>query len=263
MTPIMQRSDQSQRAGDAYGRPQGGFTLLELLVSISIIVILAALGVGGFKAYRGVATGAQCSSNLRQLSAAMSLYQGDHMGDFVPYVQNTPEGRMWYFGLETGGGSEGDRDLDQNAGPLYPYILSVGSVEVCQGFNYGSALWKAKFKGASYGYGYNWWLGGRSGGSPMNITQMGKSANIILFGDCGQVNTFQAPASKANPMIEEFYIINESYSTVHFRHGGRANILFVDGHVESFRPYPGTEDTRVEGELLGRITKKGSYEYIK
>lgn len=247
-------------------RSSSGYTLIELMVVIGIIAILSVLVTGGWRMFRAAATGAACTNNLRQLSAAVTLYTGDHSGFFPPYVEYSKDGqRKWYFGNETTppGTAEGDRDLDRTAGPLYPYIEAVGKIEVCQGFNYANALWKEKFKGASYGYGYNWWLGGRSGGMPMNLAQLKGASTILLFGDCGQVNTFQPPASRTKPMIEEFYIIDEKERTVHFRHNGRANILFIDGHVESFKPYAGTTDTRIKGEIVGRITKRGSLEYIK
>lgn len=243
-----------------------GFTLIELLIVVSIIAILSVMVTGGWRAFRGVATRASCSNNLRQLSAAVTLYSADHSGCFPPYMERGKNGqRMWFFGNETTppGTAEGKRNLDRQAGPLYPYIEAVGKIEVCQGFNYSSALWKEKFKGASYGYGYNWWLGGRSGGMPMNVAQLRSASSVILFGDCGQVNTFQKPASAQKPMIEEFYILDERERTAHFRHNGRANMLFVDGHVEVFKPFPGTADTRVKGETVGRITKSGSMEYLK
>jgi len=244
-----------------------GFTLMELLLGMFIVAILSTLGFSAYKSIIGQATRAHCSSNLRQLSAAVNLYTSDNSGFFPPYCKRGDNGqRMWYFGLETtkAGTAEGKRNLDVEQGPLYPYIQAVGSIEICKGFNYDKAIWKAKFKGASYGYGYNWWLGGRSSGRIlMNVASIRGGANILLFGDCGQVNTFQSPASADNPLIEEFYIIDEQETTVHFRHSRRANIVFVDGHVEVFKPYPGTENDKVEGELLGRITKKGSTEYIK
>jgi prepilin-type processing-associated H-X9-DG protein/prepilin-type N-terminal cleavage/methylation domain-containing protein len=243
---------------------QRGFTLLELLTAMGIISVLTLLGFSSWKGVMGQATKAHCSSNLRQLSAAVLLYTSDHSGCFPPYVENGKDGsKNWYFGHESGGGGEGERDLDREAGPLYPYIQTVGQIEVCKGFNYGSALWKPKFKGASYGYGYNWILGGRFGGLPMNIAQLKSGSRVLLFGDCAQANTFQPPATPSKPLLEEFYIINERERTVHFRHSGRANMVFVDGHVESFKPYKGTEDKRIKGEVIGRITKKGSLEYLQ
>jgi len=246
------------------GNQTSGFTVLELLVVIGIIAILTTLSFSGYKAIMGQATGAHCTSNLRQLGAAVNMYTADSYGYFPPYVTNGKDGsRVWYFGKESGGGGEGGRELDREAGPLYPYIQSVGTIEICKGFNYGTSLWKPKFKGASFAYGYNWNLGGKSNGKAMNLSDFRSHASIILFGDCAQVNTFQAPASGSNPMIEEFYILDEKERTVHFRHSKRANMLFVDGHVESFKPFSGTTDDRINGELVGRITKKGSTEYFK
>jgi prepilin-type processing-associated H-X9-DG protein len=84
----------------------------------------------------------------------------------------------------------------------------------------------------------------------------------VVFGDCGQINTFQSPASPDNPLLEEFYIINESFKTVHFRHGKHANFLFADGHVAGLPMEPGTRDSRLKAETLGRIAPAGSLRYL-
>ncbi|WP_038166870.1 prepilin-type N-terminal cleavage/methylation domain-containing protein [Verrucomicrobium sp. BvORR106] len=245
-------------------RSSAAFTLVELLVTTVIIAILITLTISGQKMYRGLATRATCSANLRQLGTAVNMYVSDNHGYFPAYVQEGSNGdRTWFFGKESGSGSEGDRDLDRESGPLYPYIQEVGKIEVCPAFNYEAAVWKPKFKGASYGYGYNWMLGGRFGGAPMNVSQLKSGAQVILFGDCGQVNTFQAPASPSKPMLEEFYLINETDKTIHFRHNGTANMLFVDGHIEVFKPFEGSLDKRIKTEVIGRITKRGSTMYLK
>ena len=64
-------------------------------------------------------------------------------------------------------------------------------------------------------------------------------------------------------MLEEFYIINETFKTIHFRHGHTANFLFADGHVESKKMHEGTRDDRMKSENLGRITEEGSLEYLE
>jgi prepilin-type processing-associated H-X9-DG protein len=97
----------------------------------------------------------------------------------------------------------------------------------------------------------------------LNSTQVSSQSHVILFADCGQVNTFQPPATSGNPMMEEFYEIDSSSATIHFRHNNHANLLFVDGHVESWKPYPGTEDRRVANELFGRVTPVGSTNMLK
>jgi prepilin-type N-terminal cleavage/methylation domain-containing protein/prepilin-type processing-associated H-X9-DG protein len=236
------------------------FTLLELLVTIAIIAVLSALALGAMSKTRALAQGAHCSNSLRQLGAATAMYLTDHDQRYFAYSAAVTGGRLWYFGLESSAslaGKEGDRDLDVTQAPLYPYIHQVGGVEVCPSFPYGNALWKPKYKGASWGYGYNTLL------SDVNINSLTSLSQIIVFGDCAQVNTFQAPASPKKPMLEEFYILSSTDKTIHFRHGALANMLFADGHVEGLKLYPGTQDTRLKEAKVGRITPTGSTEYLR
>jgi len=236
-----------------------GFTLIELLLVMTIIAILAALSLAAMGKVRSIGQKAACANSLRQLGAATSAYLAENEQRCFAYSRTTPEGVLWYFGLEASGGSkaEGSRGLDQTKGPLYPYVQQVGGVQVCPAFPYGSALWKPKFKGASWGYGFNVAL------SNVNTLALDRPSRIILFGDCAQVNTFQAPASAKKPMIEEFYIIDAGSRTIHFRHGDNANLLFLDGHVEAMKMYPGTQDTRMKSANIGRITPHGSSEYLR
>ena len=64
-------------------RPQGrtrAFTLIELLVVIAIIAILAALLLPGLARAKQQAQGAQCISNLKQLTLGWVMYSGDNRG---------------------------------------------------------------------------------------------------------------------------------------------------------------------------------------
>ena len=236
------------------------FTLLELLVVISIISILAALSLAGISKMRGIAQGANCSNSLRQLGAATQMYLAENNHVFFNYSMAAPGGRLWYFGFESSaslGLPEGSRTVDTTMSPLYPYVRDVGGVEICPAFPYGSAIWKGKYKGASWGYGFNTFL------SSLNSLTIAQPSQVLLFGDCAQVNTFQAPATPKNPLVEEFYMIENSYTTVHFRHGIHANILFIDGHVEGLPMSPGTLDTRLKDQNIGRITPVGSMLYLQ
>ena len=217
---------------------------------------------------------ARCLNSLRLLSSATQMYLGDHGQIFFPYYEDVAEGRRWYFGTEptsSMGGPEGSRTVDVTSSPLYPYLLSVGKVEVCPAFPYRANYWKPKFKGASYGYGFNVFLSPLTRQAPndplkptpISVLTVSQPSKVILFGDCAQVNDFQAPASPGNPLLEEFYSIDDTYKTIHFRHSGMANLVFVDGHAEAFRPFPGTTDSRISGQIVGRITPRRSTDFLK
>ena len=57
---------------------EGGFTLTELLVSLSIVAILGALAVPALRSAMDRADRTVCLSNLRQLGQAFSEYTIDH-----------------------------------------------------------------------------------------------------------------------------------------------------------------------------------------
>lgn len=71
------------------GRPRRGFTLIEMLVVIGIIVILAGLVLSGIMAARQSAQAAQCMSNLRQLGLAVIQYR-DQYGVYPQYRAEYP-----------------------------------------------------------------------------------------------------------------------------------------------------------------------------
>lgn len=251
------------------------FTMVELLASVCIVATLAALVAPVSIQMLSAGYNARCVNSLRQLSAATQMYLADNNQIFFPLWEELPDGGLrWYYGTEPAssrGGSEGNRTIDVTQAPIYPYLLSVGNIEVCPAFPYGSEYWKPKFKGASYGYGYNVYLSPlqrEASGAPLKPTpvsalSLAHPSKIILFGDCAQANDFQAPASAAKPLLEEFYMIDDTYATIHFRHSGAANMVFVDGHVEAFKPCAGTLDTRIPGQILGRITPRRSTEFLK
>jgi len=68
-----------------------GFTLVELLVVISIIAILAALGFSGVNAAVTKAQMTECLSNMRQIGVAMQLFAGDNEGT----LPGTSHGISW------------------------------------------------------------------------------------------------------------------------------------------------------------------------
>lgn len=237
-----------------------GFTLIELLVVIAIIGILAALLLPTLGRAKAAAHRTVCLSNLRQMGMACEMYWQDNKGKAFKYGGSTTNhGQLYWFGwLERG--REGERQFDPSQGALFPYIDGKG-IGTCPSLRYHDPKMKLKAKGSSFGYGYNLHLSTPLNKPPKYIAQVIDPMQTALFADSAQVNTFQRPATPQNPMLEEFYYISANAwdRTVHFRHGDQANVLFVDGHVDRMLPFPGSLDTRMEGETIGRIDPQALY----
>ena len=153
----------------------------------------------------------------------------------------------WFGWLERG--SEGDRTFDVTQGALFPYLETRG-LAICPSLNYISPRFKLKASGAAYGYGVN-----RNLTSPtlLRIEGIAKPADIVMFADAAQVNTFQPPAAPDNPLLEEFYYVHQTEKTAHFRHQQTATVVFGDGHADRERAVPGSYDMDMPSQRVGRL----------
>jgi prepilin-type processing-associated H-X9-DG protein len=115
------------------------------------------------------------------------------------------------------------------------------------------AQFKLKATGAAYGYGYNLSL---SASPPFRISRLTRPADTASLADAAQINDFQPPASKTNPMLEEWYYVDggTNYPNGHFRHAKKANVLFCDGHVGAEKMLNGSQDQRLPAQHVGRLS---------
>jgi prepilin-type N-terminal cleavage/methylation domain-containing protein/prepilin-type processing-associated H-X9-DG protein len=228
------------------------FTLIELLVVIAVISILAALLLPVLAGSKTAARRVQCVSNLHQFGFATQMYWDENAGYCFPYMTSgtVSNGVVYWFGWLQNG-AEGQRAFDATQGALYPYIQGRG-IEICPSLNYFSSRFKLKATGAAYGYGYNHYL---SAATPVSVTKLAHPSMTAVLADAAQVNTFQLPASRSNPLLEEFYYVDETLSPAngHFRHQTFANALFCDGHVGLEKMVPGSLDTNMPSAFVGRL----------
>jgi prepilin-type processing-associated H-X9-DG protein len=225
---------------------------VELLVVIALIAILAAMLLPALN--RGVesARRMQCAGSLHQFGLAAQMYWDDNSGNcFLYQVAPTNNGFIYWFGWLQNG-AEGKRAFDATQGALYPYTQSSG-IDICPSLNYYSAQFKLKATGAAFGYGYDLALSPPMGGTPVNIWQVTRPADIALLADAAQINSFEPPASHDNPLLEEFYYVDSYEATAHFRHQTSANVLFCDSHVAPEKMVPGSLDLRLPAMNVGTL----------
>jgi prepilin-type processing-associated H-X9-DG protein len=240
------------------------FTLIELFIVIAIIAILSALLLPALARSKMSAQRIQCVSNLRQLGIGMQLYWNDNDGQcFTTRTVSTNGGVIHWCGWLDGTKPEGQRPYDFSYGKLYPYI-NASDVRLCPSLNSSPTPLKLKATNIIFfSYGYNAVALSPTNSTlpPVNIAQIKNLLDTALFADAAQVNDFQAPASHSNPMLEEWYYLdnptNYSSSTYyphgHFRHASRANVAFCDAHVGQEKFVPGSLDPKLPNQRVGRL----------
>ncbi|MEA3366816.1 MAG: prepilin-type N-terminal cleavage/methylation domain-containing protein [Planctomycetota bacterium] len=247
-------------------RPRG-FTLVELLITVAIIGVLAAMIAPALAGALREADRVVCASNLRQVGLALRTYLKDHDGwCFALYDPPGPDdtGRTWYFGWEPNGSparGEGNRILDRSKAKLAPYLGDTEGL-ACPAVPFRGP-YKPKFQGTPWTYGINRYLASHPSPGRGNVNGNGNahfslfigrdSSRTVVFADAAQVVTHLAPASPSRPMVECFPYVEPERRYIQFRHGGRANVLFADWHVEACEPAAGAIDPRLPEAMIGHL----------
>jgi prepilin-type processing-associated H-X9-DG protein len=224
---------------------QTGFSLVELLVVIGIVIILMGLLFPVMRKMHASGQRAFCANNLRQLYRANIMY-ADENGGFVPAASDmwgSENNHRWHGSRESG-----NDPFDDSKGPLSPYLGKDGRITHCPAFSGAvKSTSKHAFESNCGGYGYNVGVGSLisilGNGSQamkegMNPADLQHPANTVMFADCALSQPY---GSKPKYLIEysfaepyyHFGTRSQPYPSIHFRHNGLANVVWCDGHVSS------------------------------
>jgi len=226
---IPKGADEMRSRKEFAGKRRSGFTLIELLVVVAIIAILAAMLLPALSKARERARQAVCINNIKQLFLAVTMYTGDY-DEYYPPASSMDNNMRWF-----GKRANSNSPWEPEGSPLYPY-LPQGRIRYCPSFKKPAS----GFETGAGGYGYNaQYIGGSPGPwpypwlTPAKTSQIRNPGETIMFADTAFLNNgeiIEYPFVEA-PLYE--YYGFEASPSIHFRHSGRATVLFCDGHVES------------------------------
>ena len=206
---------------------KSGFTLIELLAVMGVIGILATLGFSALRFARETSLDIKCKNNLRELSEAAILYSDEHRGLF-PWAMRTMSD-CWDFKTIRG---------EYVMGEMWEYTSSK-DILACPKCRGRGDNWAG---GNHTGYNYNSCYAGKVKGDsgkrkgPSRIQDFPNPSGMVLFGDAGygdpeQMNKFMR-APKSSKQFDRSGASTRNSGTQSFRHFGRCNASFADGHVE-------------------------------
>lgn len=199
------------------------FTLVELLVVISIIAILASLLLPALRNAKEKGKDIMCKSNMKQCGFAMQSYIGDSGGILIlgSYTGVAGSSKSWIEYLN--GNIGGEVYLSKNDVAICPSFYPEKYLS--RSYTYGSHITATYLQGTFLPPGY-------TSGPFIKVSAVTSPGSQWVLGD--SVGNWSSLSRWA-----QGYLINDVPSGIscglHIRHFNGANFLFLDGHVNGVK----------------------------
>ncbi len=200
----------------------GGFSLLEVLCALAVLVVLAMLALPAFSHVRAQGQASSCTQRLRHLGVALQAYVAEHEGRLIPAASlGGSPATFWFDELdaymgETPGQYDRDRPYEWQLCPAKPVAPKTR-----EAVGYG---WSHRHFGhvkSSSTYG-----------SHARLSDVTRPAQTIIIADSVDLPEWEPPESA----FEARYLYGQSLPKLARRHLGKGHYLMLDGHVERFTP---------------------------
>ncbi|MFI4910166.1 MAG: prepilin-type N-terminal cleavage/methylation domain-containing protein [Sedimentisphaeraceae bacterium JB056] len=236
------------------------FTLIELLIVISVIALLISIIIPALGRAKATAKKLQCADNIRQIRIAMDLYSHDYDNCIITaremlFAHSIEEVKgLWHVILTPYIDHSEIRDMladkypklwrcpeDQDPYPMgfrgYPHKIGMTSYAL-NGYYSNTDNTEIQFGPAAN----------------LKFSQIPSPSKCMLMAEtsyCGQIYDAKHP----NTLDPNIRLDGHHRMTSGFYHNSAMNLLFVDGHIESFKGI----DCEIDESMIPWPYKNGGF----
>ncbi|HWL52892.1 MAG TPA: DUF1559 domain-containing protein [Chthoniobacteraceae bacterium] len=237
---------------------RSGFSLLELMIAIALVLTVLLISLPVYRSYRERSNGYRCMANLRQMGAATMQYAAEHNNELPYYYYITASGSggsgaitgTWFYNLAPYLGVPRTEGLDPNKASTERTLLGTAAARIGKPCVFtcpshrpeeGNVSWTPEpmtfpsDRPVSYAPSFTIKQTSRprilADGTqvfPIRLNEIQHPGSKGWLMDSPVANTLNMSVNRWKPPQE--YQDNWPYRAF-TRHDGGGNVLFFDGHV--------------------------------